>query len=655
MLFKYQPIFTLMKKLTFLFFILTISACAVAQPKTKPEKSPADKYAEEAYLELMKPDKDIEKALEICNKGVKKDSTSAKIWEYKGGVEYEMKQFNAAIKSYKKVISLEPENYTAYYSLGLAQRMILDFDGCKASLTKYVNAPIKRSKVYEADAKKTLANLDTYKKLLGNKIDFKPINLGPSVNTVDGEYWPGLTLDGKYFYFTRMNIAKSGRPSEDLYRSNVEDTVLSFATRLPEPINTPDEEGTFSLSADGKSIFFSANNRLDNRGIPIGQGRFDLYFSAYRDGQWSPGINLGSVINSPAWESQPSISPDGLTLYFSSTRPGGFGGADIWYSTFKDGRFQPPKNLGPEINTAGEEQSPFIHYDNQTLYFSSTGLPGMGGIDLFVAKKGINDSFSAVQNIGYPLNTEKDELCLVVDRMGKFGYLSSERTGGYGGLDIWKFELPKNLKPDPVSYVQGTVYDAKSLEKMVANIELTDLSTGKIISTIQSQKNGEFFIVLKSNRNYMFTIDQTNYLFYSDNFALKEHPALEPYKLEIALKKPEANIDITLKNVFFDVDKFELKSESKYELDKLVLLLNKFPFMKIEIGGHTDNTGDAKKNTTLSLNRAKAVRDYLVKGGIDFTRLTFVGYGDSKPIADNNTAEGKAKNRRTVFKVMSVK
>jgi hypothetical protein len=198
------------------------------------------------------------------------------------------------------------------------------------------------------------------------------------------------------------------------------------------------------------------------------------------------------------------------------------GGADIYMSTFKDGHFQAPVNLGPEINTAGEEQSPFIHYDNQTLYFSSEGHPGVGGGDIFITKKNAEGKFGAPLNIGYPINSEKDELGFIVDRLGRFGYLSSERPGGYGGLDIYKFELPKSLKPEPVSYVSGVVFDAITLEKIESEIELTDLATGQVIIKTKSQKgSGAFFMVLKSNRNYMLTIDQTNYLFYSANFALK--------------------------------------------------------------------------------------------------------------------------------------
>lgn len=636
------------KSLLIIFSILFISHFTFAQ-----DKSPADKYAVEAMKEFFAPDGDKEKAIEICEKGLRKDSNYAKLWEYKAGFEYELKKYKDAYKSYNKLLELEPDNMNVYFTYGLVQKNLLMFDEAKVSLNKYLDAKIKRSPQYENLAKEIVNNIDAIKKLYGNKVDFLPQNLGSGINTEDGEYWPGITLDGKYFYFTRM-VPHKGHMTEDFYRSELIDSTWSVAEKLPAPVNTPNNEGTISISADGKYIFFSSMPRIAANGQQLGYGSIDLYISVYNDGNWSSPINLGPRVNSKDWDSQPSISPDGLTLYFSSTRPGGYGGADIYMSVYQNGSFQAPVNLGPEINTSGEEQSPFIHYDNRTLLFSSTGHVGAGGSDIFVVKKDEQGVFGMPVNVGVPINTENNELGLIVDRLGQFGYLSAERPEGKGGLDIYKFELPASIRPEPVSYVSGTVFDAQTKEKISAEIELTDLKTGELISTIKSGKDGSFLLILKPNMNYMLTVDKMNYLFYSANFSLTQHSSLDPYYLEVPLSKPEINKEVVLNNVFFETDKFDLKAESKLELDKLVHLLKKFPFMKIEIGGHTDNTGDASKNQTLSQNRAKAVKEYLVSKGVDATRLTSVGYGDKQPVADNGTAEGRAQNRRTAFKVISV-
>lgn len=641
-----------MKKLVFLSLSLMLFACASAQKKGKTASCPSDKYAEEAQVAFYGDNPDEQKAVDLINKGLRKDSSCPKLWQTKAAIEYDLKQYQKSLNSYQKLLTLVPDDIYLYYFVANCERKLMQFDEAKSSYQTYLNAPIRRKAENEAEAKAFIKNLDAIKKLYNTQVEFKPQNMGTNINSSDNEYWPGLTMDGKYFYFTRM-LTQRGL-NEDFFRCEAKDSTWGPAFHLPGPLNTPYHEGTISISADGQSIFFSSLDRIDQRGIPSGQGSQDIYFCRYNNGNWTNPINLGPTVNSAQFDGQPSISPDGMTLYFSSTRPGGYGGFDLWMTKFKDGRFQPPVNLGPEINTSGNEQSPFIHYDNNTLYFSSDGQIGIGGMDIFVTHLRDDGKFATPVNVGVPINTEKDELGLIVDRFGKFGYLSSERAGGYGGLDIYKFELPAAMKPQPVSYVNGLVYDADTKDKLVAKMELTDLKTGIVVANIESMKDGSFFLVLKANTDYMMTIDQTDYLFYSANFSLTEQPDLKPYYLDVPLHKPKINTEVVLNNVFFDVDKYELKPESLLELDKLVHLLKKFPFMKIEIGGHTDNTGDKAKNKTLSLNRAKAVKEYLVSKGIDPTRLTAMGYGDTLPVADNNTVEGRAQNRRTVFKVLSV-
>ena len=243
----------MLRKIQFLLLSFTLCACAVAQKKSEKE-NPVDKYADEAYLESIKPGGSKQKAIEICMKGLKKDSTYAKLWEYKGQIEYDIKDFKMALKSFQKVQLLEPDNKSIYFSIGRCQRMLMQFDEAKTSLIIYLNAKIRRSANYEQEAKLTLKNLDILKSLYANPVEFKPQNLGPNVNTAGGEYWPGLTLDGKYFYFTRM-LSKNERYFEDFYRSEVNDSIFGPCMRLPEPVNTADNEGTISITADGKNIF----------------------------------------------------------------------------------------------------------------------------------------------------------------------------------------------------------------------------------------------------------------------------------------------------------------------------------------------------------------------------------------------------------------
>jgi outer membrane protein OmpA-like peptidoglycan-associated protein len=305
------------------------------------------------------------------------------------------------------------------------------------------------------------------------------------------------------------------------------------------------------------------------------------------------------------------------------------------------------------VNTPGSEESPFIAKDDLTLYFSSDGHLGMGGNDLFMTRKQLNGKWSKAENLGYPVNSFKDERCLAVAADGINAYIATERPGGFGGLDIWAFELHEKIRPLKTGYVKGIVYDARTLQKIRAQLELIDLETEKPIIIAASNKlTGQFLFCLPGNKNYALNVSCDGYLFHSENFSLKNQPSTEPITLDIPLKKILEGERVVLKNIFFDTDKFDLKPESKSELNKLIGFLNNNPSMKIEIGGHTDNTGAKEKNTTLSEIRAKAVYDYLVLNGIQAARLSFKGYAETLPVADNKTEAGRKQNRRTEFKIL---
>ena len=318
-----------------------------------------------------------------------------------------------------------------------------------------------------------------------------------------------------------------------------------------------------------------------------------------------------------------------------------------------NGKWSEPENLGPEINTKGDESCPFIHADNQTLYFTSTGLQGYGEDDLFFTKKGPKSDWSVPQNLGYPVNTIHKEGTLFIAADAKTAYYSSDRSDSKGGLDIYSFELRENIRPSKTLWVKGKVFDKKTIKGLPSAVELIDLNTKQLLSKVQTDEQGNYLITLPVGKDYLFNVNRKGYLFYSDNFFLSQHSPDSIYEKNIPLQPIEANASIILKNIFFDVNKFDLKPESESELDKMVQLLNENPTLKIQINGHTDSVGKAADNLKLSDNRAKAVVAYLVKKNILSQRLSAKGFGATQPIAPNKTEEGKALNRRTEMKVVS--
>jgi outer membrane protein OmpA-like peptidoglycan-associated protein len=360
------------------------------------------------------------------------------------------------------------------------------------------------------------------------------------------------------------------------------------------------------------------------------------------------------MINTAAWETQPSISADGTTLYFVSNRPGGIGNADIWVSKKdKDDSWGAPVNLREPVNTPQDEMSPFIHPDGNTLYFASKGHPGLGGSDLFLSRLNAAGKWQEPVNLGYPINSYADEIGLLVNPAGETAYISSTQKGGFGGFDIYYFTLPTEFRPSPVTYVRGIVTDAENDMPLAANFELINLETAQTeIKETSSPDNGSFLLCLKPGKDYGLNVSKPRYLFYSQHFALTEiKEAGNPFIINIKLQKIKSGSTTILNNIFFNTDSYALLDRSKSELERLVAFLKLNPTIKIKVSGHTDNQGDDNLNMKLSENRAKAVVNYLISAGISPDRLTYIGYGETTPIDTNQTLEGRAKNRRTEFKI----
>jgi len=504
-------------------------------------------------------------------------------------------------------------------------------------------------------AKKHLADCRFAIKALENPVPFNPINLGSGINSDKEEYFPGITADNQTILFTRLlndTRSYSGR-QEDFYISKKESGEWQEAYNLGRPINTVYNEGAPSLSADGNILVFTACENVNGYGAGRdGFGRCDLFVSKRNGPTWTVPYNLGRPVNSSYWESQPSFSADGRTLYFVSNRDGGY---DIYVSTVdNEGKWSEPEKLGPNINTSGYEGSVFIHPDNQTLYFSSDGHIGMGKMDIYFSRKDSLGNWGKAENIGYPINTFKDENSIVVSANGELALFASDREGGYGGLDIYGFQLYENARPQPVTYMKGIVFDIETNQKLKAQFELIDLRTGKlVISSFSDFDSGEFLVCLPVNHNFALNVSRDGYLFYSENFSLSgEHQSNDPILKDIPLKPIKVGEVVILNNIFFETDKYDLKAESTVELDKLIDFLDKNPSVKIEISGHTDNVGSTEHNIKLSENRARSVYNFLIETGIAPERLQYKGYGETLALENNETEAGKAKNRRTEFKIV---
>ena len=500
-------------------------------------------------------------------------------------------QYEEAVKLLHKATDIDPKYAEAWLLLGHQHLYLEEF---AAAIENYEQAfrllsdlkETKSVKQWRSEAQQGIRVARWRKQAVENPVPFRPINLGPNVNSEDDEYLPALTADYRMLVFTRRSprnpLTDRGLDrEEDFYYSDYDTMELNWgpAHRMPEPLNSHGNEGAQTISHDGRVVIFTACGRNEKEHTGC-----DIYMSVRQGGRWGQPRNMGAPVNSRYWESFPSLSIDGYTLYFASNRPGGYGGTDIWCCTLEEGRWSEPKNLGPAINTKGNETAPYIHFDDKTLYFASDGHTGMGGMDLYCAKrkecKGEQGStkeceeWGDVKNLGYPINTAGEENNLIVAPDGRTAIFSSDRYGGYGNQDLYSFVMPAPVRPERITFIDPVV-QAENL----------------------------------------LTLGDT----------------------------------VTLRNIHFLTASAELYEASKAGLDRLAEALNRHPRLRLEVGGHTDAVGKDEDNLVLSERRAKAVYDYLILRGVSADRLTYRGYGETRPIAPNDTPEGRAQNRRTTL------
>lgn len=598
-----------------------------------------------------------DKALDKLQEALKADPVFIDAYIRMAQLYYDNQIYPQAKERYEKAMALDSlYSPASLFFLAKTEWQLDQFAEAANHASAYIQHP-KANEELKVKATLLMNNSRFSAVAMLHPVPFEPKSLGISVNTTFHEYLPSLTADGEKIVFTALVGGQ-----DDLYSSEKKDGIWQKSEPL-SGINTEASEGAICIAPDGKYVIFAA------RGWPDGLGDFDLYYSAQKNGQWSKPVNLGKAVNSPYWDSEPSISADGQSLYFSSKRPGGMGDADIWVCYRQsDGKWGNAQNIGAPVNTPEEDQAPFMHEDGQTLYFTSRGHPGMGEQDIFLSRMQADNTWGTPQNLGYPINTKANEGAMIVSTDGTSAYFASDRTFGKNNgdapapkanLDLYSFDLYPEARPLPVTYVKATVRDGQNHRLLSgAKAEFVDLGTGKPFASSLTNENGTFLVCLPAGRDYALNVSQSKYLFFSENINLAEvSTASKPFLMSIELSPvPEATTEVNmqpviLRNVFFDSGSDRLRPESYSELNRLKALLDENPGLKIRINGHTDNVGSDSENLNLSTQRAKAVFDYLIQQGVNAGRLGYAGFGETRPIAPNDTPEGRQQNRRTEFEV----
>jgi outer membrane protein OmpA-like peptidoglycan-associated protein/Tol biopolymer transport system component len=566
---------------------------------------------------------------------------------------YQQKSYENSEAMFQGAIEISPDyDNEMYFSLASVQAEMKKYLLAAGNFDQYsLREKVKSEKVKKAI--KLRDNLRFKVFALQHPVPFEPMDAGPAINSKFSEYSPSLALDGSSMIFTR-NVGQ-----EDFYIAAL-DSNSQFKNASPLfNLNTNQNEGAHAISADGRFMVFTACDRRDVF------GSCDLYYSMLMEDRWTIPANMGHRVNSAAWDSQPTLSADGRTLIFSSRRLGTKGGADLWI-TWRDEKdaWVTPVNLGPEVNSTGDDESPFLHPDGQTLYFRSDGHAGMGSFDIFYSRKNeYTDTWQKPENIGYPINTEGEEGAFVVSLDGKTAYFVSDTdfsTGkSKGNLDIYYFHLYEGARPRPSSFIKGFVTDAVSGLPLKVKVTMKDLTSGKNNFVLNTDKDGYFISGISVGKNYACIIQHKDYQYYAENINLTLVDILhQPYLLKIALlpvtkmKEVTESEPVVLQNIFFRSGSAELLAESGAEIDLLYSLLIENPELNIKITGYTDNVGKEEENKLLSEQRAAAVAHALLVKGIDSKRINSEGKGELFPIDTNDTEAGRQKNRRTAFVIM---
>jgi outer membrane protein OmpA-like peptidoglycan-associated protein len=586
----------------------------------------------------------------------------------------------------KAYISKNQVSKDIHYVLARAYHQTLEFDRAIEEYNKHLST--LSPKLISRDGpeiKRMIQECENGKALVANPLRVIITDLGENINSVADDYNSVLASGDSIMYFTsrRIHNEKAKRSAydnkffESIYMSERKGNEWTKAVNLGKKVNNKNHNNAaLAVSGNGTQLYIYRGQKDAG----------DIYKSELKHGAWTSPKSLSSRFNTKFRETSISISPDQKTLYLVSSNPKlSLGGRDILFATKNpQGKWNKPVNIGSKINTPFNEECVSISPDGNSLYFSSRGHNSMGGYDVFRSDKNDLGEWSPPVNIGYPINTPDDDVFYSVSPVGKYAYYSANRMGTIGGRDIFRIlylgeekefimtsediliaglldttrkgflTAPGALKIDTTYILTGKVMDAETKQGVMAQLEFIDVDLSKVAATTLSNDSGTYTARLPEGKAYGVEINAKGYIYFLDMVDITGEVPEEPIRRDFNLEKVEIGTKVVLENIFFETNKATLKPESYPQLEQVLKFLNSNPTVRMEISGHTDNVGSLKLNTNLSQARAEAVVKYLVERGIDPSRLDSKGYAFSQPIAPNDTAEGRAKNRRVEFKILSM-
>lgn len=548
-----------------------------------------------------------------------------------------------------------------WYYLGQSLHLRNSFDSAISCFDKYLAYIDTADKKMRAELELRETWCINGRNLVANPVAITVTNLGENINTAFPEYSPVISADQRMIIFTSRRPENTGgkidsrdqMPFEDIYVSTMDDNgVWSKAVPMGQNINTAGHEATIGISADGQQLLIYKDD----------QGDGNIYLSYQQGNMWGTPAKLTDNVNSKDWEPSATITPDGNTLYFSSNRPGGFGGTDIYRSMrLPNGEWSKPTNVGSPINTIYDEDAPSILADGLTLYYASNGVQSMGGYDILSSTLNDDKTWTTPVNVGYPVNTADDDIFFAPTPDNTHAYYSSASSeNGKGEKDICLLTFPEKQE-NPLTVLTGEITSIFGGVPPGTIITVTDIESGEMMGQYQpNSATGKYVIILPPGRNYSITYEAVDYLYQSDNVNISDTSAYQVIDRPVLLEPLSVGQKIVVRNIFFPSGSSVLAPESKAELDKLVKIMTDYPKLILEIAGHTDAAGGEEMNQKLSEQRAQSVANYLVEKGIDKSRVRTVGFGESKPIAQNYNAngspnkQGMSMNRRFEFTILSV-